>query len=49
VFGEIIADLVTKGRSQDAQIDISEFSIARFNNKAIGEFWTSETANNNSL
>ena len=49
VFGEIIADLVTKGRSQDAQIDISEFSIARFKDKSISEFWKIETANNNSL
>jgi len=49
VFGEIIADLVTKGHIQDAQIDISEFSIARFNHKAISEFWKIETANNNSL
>ena len=49
VFGEIIADLVTKGRSQDAQIDISEFSIARFNDKAISEFWKTETDNNHSL
>ena len=49
VFGEIIADLVTKGRSQDAQIDISEFSIARFNDKTISEFWKTETDNNHSL
>jgi len=49
VFGEIIADLVTKGRIQDVQFDISEFSIARFNDKAISEFWKIETANNNSL
>ena len=48
-FGEIIADLVTKGRSQDAQIDISEFSIARFNDKTISEFWKTETDNNHSL
>jgi len=49
VFGEIIADLVTKGCSQDAQIDISEFSIARFKDKASSEFWKIETADNNSL
>lgn len=49
VFGEIIADLVTKGRSQDAQIDISEFSIARFNDKTNSEFWKTETDNNHSL
>jgi len=49
VFGEIIADLVTKGCSQDAQIDISEFSIARFKDKSISEFWKIETADNNSL
>ena len=49
VFGEMIADLVTKGCIQDARIDISEFSIARFNDKAISEFWKSETANNHSL
>jgi sarcosine oxidase subunit beta len=49
VFGEIIADLVTKGRSQDAKIDISEFSIARFDHKTISEFWRTETDNNHSL
>lgn len=49
VFGEIIADLVTKGCSQDARIDISEFSIARFNHKVISEFWRTETDNNYSL
>jgi glycine/D-amino acid oxidase-like deaminating enzyme len=49
VFGEIIADLVTKGRSQDARIDIGEFSIARFNDKALSDFWKTETDNNHSL
>ena len=49
VFGEIIADLVTKGRSQNAQIDISEFSIDRFNDKTISEFLKTETDNNHSL
>jgi len=49
VFGEIIADLVTQGRIQDTQIDISEFSIARFNGKAISEFWTTQTGDNSSL
>jgi len=49
VFGEIIADLVTKGHSQDAQIDISEFSMARFNHKAISEFCMTETDNHHFL
>jgi len=49
VFGEIIADLITKGRIEDTQIDISEFSISRFNNKAFSEFWNTATDNNNSL
>ncbi len=49
VFGEIIADLVTKGRSQDARIDIGEFSIARFNDKALSEFWKTEINNDYSL
>ena len=49
VFGEIIADLVTNGRSQDARIDIGEFSIARFNNKAVSDFWKTELNNNHSL
>jgi glycine/D-amino acid oxidase-like deaminating enzyme len=49
VFGEVIADLVTKDRIQDTQIDISEFSIARFNDKAISEFWRTETDNNHAL
>jgi sarcosine oxidase subunit beta len=49
VFGEVIADLVTQGRSQDTHIDISEFSIARFNHKTISEFWKSQTDNNHSL
>lgn len=49
VFGEIIADLVTKGHIQDVQFDISEFSMARFNEKAASEFWKTETDNNHSL
>ncbi len=49
VFGELVADLVTKGQIQDAQIDVGEFSIARFNNKAISEFWKTETDTHNSL
>ena len=49
VFGEIIADLITKDRIEDSQIDISEFSIARFNDKAISEFWTTTTNNGYSL
>jgi glycine/D-amino acid oxidase-like deaminating enzyme len=49
VFGEIIADLVTKGCSQDARIDISEFSIDRFKDKSISEFWRTKTDNNHSL
>ncbi len=49
VFGEIIADLVTKGCSQNARIDISEFSIARFNDKTLSEFWKTEIDNNYSL
>ncbi|HEY5140722.1 MAG TPA: FAD-binding oxidoreductase [Methylococcales bacterium] len=49
VFGEIIADLVTKGCIEDSQIDISEFSIARFNDKAISEYWKTEIDNNYSL
>ena len=49
VFGELIADLVTKGQIQDAQIDVDEFSIARFTNKVISEFWKTETDTHNSL
>jgi sarcosine oxidase, subunit beta len=49
VFGEVIADLVTRDRIQDSEIDLGEFSIARFNNKTLGEFWKAESNNNNSL
>lgn len=49
IFGEIIADLVTKGGIENPLIDISEFSITRFNDKAISEFWKTETLNHHSL
>ncbi|WP_394754571.1 NAD(P)/FAD-dependent oxidoreductase [Crenothrix sp.] len=46
VFGELIADLVTKGSTQYPDIDISEFSIGRFQDKAMEQFWTTDTDNN---
>jgi len=49
VFGELIADLVTKGTVHYPGIDISEFSIARFADKPITAFWQSEVDNGNSL
>lgn len=49
VFGELIAELVIKGITQYPDIDISEFSIARFYDKPISEFWVANTGNSNSL
>lgn len=46
---DLIADLVTKGISQYPDIDMSEFSIARFYDKPISEFWETETDNSYSL
>jgi sarcosine oxidase, subunit beta len=48
VFGELIADLVTKGTTQYTDIDISEFSLARFYDKPISEFWQTDTGTDNS-
>jgi len=39
VLGEIIADLVVSGKVDDPRIDISEFSIKRFEGKSIDSYW----------
>jgi hypothetical protein len=49
VFGEIIGELVTKGATQYPDIDISEFSLARFYDKPMSDFWQTDTDNSNSL
>lgn len=49
VFGELIADLVTKVDTQYPDINISEFSLTRFYDKPISEFWETDTDNSNSL
>ena len=37
IFGELIADWILDGRNRDA--DLGEFSIARFADKPLREFW----------
>ncbi len=49
VFGELIAEMVTKGTTRYPDIDISEFSLARFYDKPISEFWETSTDNRDSL
>lgn len=39
VLGEVIADLVFSNKVKDPKIDISEFSIKRFEGKPIDSFW----------
>ena len=39
LFGELIAELVTERRVLNDSIAIEEFSIGRFADKAIGDFW----------
>lgn len=41
IFGELIAELLLEGRNRD--VDLSEFSIARFAGKPLREFWRSES------
>jgi sarcosine oxidase, subunit beta len=49
IFGELIADLVIHGTTQYHDIDINEFSLSRFNDKPISEFWKTNNNNSNSL
>lgn len=42
ILGEVIADLVVSGHVNDPRIDISEFSIQRFEGKSIDSFWKTE-------
>jgi glycine/D-amino acid oxidase-like deaminating enzyme len=42
IFGELIAELVLEGRNRD--VDLGEFSIARFADKPLREFWRCESA-----
>lgn len=49
VFGELIAEMVTKGTTRYPDIDISEFSLTRFYDKPISEFWETSTDNRDSL
>jgi sarcosine oxidase, subunit beta len=45
LFGELIAELVTENRVLQESIDIDEFSIARFSQKPLSDFWkTQDTA-----
>jgi sarcosine oxidase subunit beta len=41
IFGELIAELVLEGRNRD--VDLGEFSIARFADKPLREFWRVES------
>lgn len=49
IFGELIAELVMDKQILTESINIDEFSIARFNDKAISQFWTTETDANHFL
>lgn len=42
IMGEIIADLTIAGKICNPQIDIGEFSIERFERKAIESFWKTQ-------
>ena len=42
IFGELIAELVLEGHNRD--MDLEEFSIARFTDKPLREFWRDEGA-----
>jgi glycine/D-amino acid oxidase-like deaminating enzyme len=45
IFGELIAELVLEGHNRD--MDLEEFSIARFTDKPLREFWRNEGASQN--
>ncbi|WP_415879547.1 NAD(P)/FAD-dependent oxidoreductase [Methylomonas sp. TEB] len=49
IFGEIIADLIIEGHVNSKSIDIAEFSIDRFSNNDISQFWQSNALKKNSL
>ncbi|MGZ0077432.1 NAD(P)/FAD-dependent oxidoreductase [Methylomonas sp. YC3] len=49
IFGEIIADLIIEGHVNSKSIDIAEFSIGRFSNNDISQFWQSNALKKNSL
>ena len=42
VMGEVIADLVIDGKVNDTGVNISEFSIRRFEGKALDNYWKSK-------
>lgn len=39
IFGELIGELIIEKRIRDETIDIEEFSIGRFADKALSDFW----------
>jgi glycine/D-amino acid oxidase-like deaminating enzyme len=49
IFGELIADLIIEQQTSSGSIDIEEFSISRFIEKDISEYWHTESLNQNSL
>lgn len=49
IFGEIIADLIIEGHVTAKSIDIAEFSIDRFLNNDISQYWQSNALKKNSL
>ncbi|WP_445367419.1 NAD(P)/FAD-dependent oxidoreductase [Methylomonas sp. BW4-1] len=49
IFGEIIADLIIEGNVTAKSIDIAEFSIDRFSNNDISQYWQSNALKKNSL
>ena len=45
IFGELIAELILEGRNQD--VDLGEFSIARFADKTLNDFFHCECLRQN--
>jgi glycine/D-amino acid oxidase-like deaminating enzyme len=41
IFGELMSELIVEGKTQD--FDLTEFSIQRFANRSLEEFWPTET------
>jgi hypothetical protein len=49
IFGEIIAELIIEGSLSSNSIDIKEFSIARFTNNNLSQYWQANALTKNSL
>jgi glycine/D-amino acid oxidase-like deaminating enzyme len=49
IFGELIADLIIEQQITSGSINIEEFSISRFIDKDISDYWHTESLDKNSL